>query len=1016
MRGVRWIIAVGVLAALTLLGVYRTTLAAVEPRSDPEPRDYAGAWEHRFGDSPRDEATGKLAWAIPGGDGAEWKPAPPFGSPPGRAGQRFLWLRTKLVGDAMSEPALYLLGVDQIFEAYLDGERIYQWGSFEGPEALRFLGYKPHFLPLGAGYQGKTLALRVHSDHINIGIYGRPRIGSKAALAVAAFEEDLTALGMGLLLVLLGAAVLVLFALRREERAYLYYGGFALCIGVYILSQAQMRQILVDAPLAWVHAEIGCLTVTLGFLVAYMGQLFGRGPGGLMPHLLKVHIAYAIGATLLVTAGVVPVMRVLLPLQILIVVDVVYLTATAVIGAVRGDIEARILTTGFAIAGVVAVYDVFAALEVFGRTRLTFSHLGNAVFALSLGLILARRFVRVHRRLASYSTMLQLSLASARVLEPGQHAQVALDELVRLLNAKRAMLFLGRQGSEDLELAAGRDAGGALIADPSGVDRDIVEQVKARRRPLIARGKRGGTEAAPGPAMDERRRDPGSVMAAPLLMRGELLGVLYLERDAGRRPYGEDDLEILLGLGNQVAIALATTRSARLELQTALQERRILEQGELLDAAAGMASGDLDTPIAASEGSDLVKLARALEEMRQDVRAKIRTLEARNTEIQVLNEELRRQIEQRSRRLLETFLGQSARKPEDAKPLSKGSLLGEHYLVVKPLGEGAMGVVYEVERTTDGRRLAAKVMTGEAHNASLARFAREAQILARLRHPNLIGIFDVDVTAAGILYIVMELVTGTTLLRMRWRFGDLFWALPVLRQMAEALAIVHDRGIVHRDLKPANVLVAHGPPDQPPRVKLADFGISVLVEGDDKPTSGPGEPAPAADLSPISLAEADADAATVPVLRRASPAPAAPSPSTPSKPSRPSPAPSAPAPPRRAGGEVTETGVLVGTPMYMAPELSKGSRFARSPSDIFSLGVIAYELITAEMPFDTPPVLASVRGEALVVPGGLRAKGELDPALAALFEGCLSMDPAARPTAQHIVSVLASFGVEAPAA
>jgi serine/threonine protein kinase len=496
-------------------------------------------------------------------------------------------------------------------------------------------------------------------------------------------------------------------------------------------------------------------------------------------------------------------------------------------------------------------------------------------------------------------------------------------------------------------------------------------------------------------------------MAAPLVMRGELLGVLYLERDSGRRPYGEDDLEILLGLGNQVAIALVTTRSARLELQTALQERRILEQGDLLDAAAKMASGDLDAPIVACEGSDLVKLARALEAMRQDVRAKIMTLEAKNTEIQALNEELRRQIEQRSRRLLETFLGQGARKPEDAKPLSKGSLLGEHYLVVKTLGEGAMGVVYEVERTTDSRRLAAKVMTGEAHKTALVRFAREAQILAKLRHPNLIGIFDVDVTASGILYIVMELVTGTTLLRMRWRFGDLFWALPVLRQMAEALALVHDRGIVHRDLKPANVLVAQGPPDQPPRVKVADFGISVLVEGEDSPLPDEGEIASGDDLSEVSWA--DADVATVPVLRRAPPA----APRSPSPAARPS-APRAVE--RRGAGEVTETGILVGTPMYMAPELARGSRFARSPSDIFSLGVIAYELITTEMPFDTPPVLAGVRGDELVAPQGLRAKGELDPALAALFERCLSMDPAARPSAQHIVSVLASFGVSVPEA
>src|SRR6185436_17752653 len=92
-----------------------------------------------------------------------------------------------------------------------------------------------------------------------------------------------------------------------------------------------------------------------------------------------------------------------------------------------------------------------------------------------------------------------------------------------------------------------------------------------------------------------------------------------------------------------------------------------------------------------------------------------------------------------------------------------GSLLGDAYRILRPLGEGGMGAVYEVERTTDGVHLAAKVLHERPDRIGLGRFAREAQILARLSHPNQISISDIDVTNEGMLYIVMELVTGSSL-------------------------------------------------------------------------------------------------------------------------------------------------------------------------------------------------------------------------------------------------------------
>ena len=114
-----------------------------------------------------------------------------------------------------------------------------------------------------------------------------------------------------------------------------------------------------------------------------------------------------------------------------------------------------------------------------------------------------------------------------------------------------------------------------------------------------------------------------------------------------------------------------------------------------------------------------------------------------------------------------------------------------------------MGIVYEVERLSDKRHFAAKVLASHAGRESLARFVREAQLLAHLDHPHLVTITDVDITEDRVAYIVMELVTGTTLAQQHHRFRDLDFAIPVLRQVADALSKVHAEGVVHRDLKPA---------------------------------------------------------------------------------------------------------------------------------------------------------------------------------------------------------------------
>src|ERR1041384_7904699 len=162
--------------------------------------------------------------------------------------------------------------------------------------------------------------------------------------------------------------------------------------------------------------------------------------------------------------------------------------------------------------------------------------------------------------------------------------------------------------------------------------------------------------------------------------------------------------------------------------------------------------------------------------------------------------------------------------------LGPGARLGP-YEVVAAIGAGGMGEVYRARDTRLGREVAIKVLPESFANDAdrLARFEREAQVLASLNHPNIATIHGLEERA-----LVMELVEGPTLAdRIAEGPIPIDEALPIARQIAEALEAAHERGIIHRDLKPANIKLR---PDG--TVKVLDFGLAKLVEAGEASKAG----------------------------------------------------------------------------------------------------------------------------------------------------------------------------------
>ncbi len=263
--------------------------------------------------------------------------------------------------------------------------------------------------------------------------------------------------------------------------------------------------------------------------------------------------------------------------------------------------------------------------------------------------------------------------------------------------------------------------------------------------------------------------------------------------------------------------------------------------------------------------------------------------------------------------------------------LTPGARLGP-YEIVAPLGAGGMGEVYRATDTTLRRDVAIKVLPDAmAHDSErLARFEREAQILASLNHPYIAHIHGLEQTD-GAKALVLELVEGPTLAdRISQGALPIDEALAIATQIAEAVEAAHEQGIIHRDLKPANIKVR---PDG--TVKVLDFGLAAVTQG---------------------AGAAAVDSARSPTITAA-----------------------------------TRAGVILGTAAYMSPEQAAGKPVDKR-ADIWSFGVVLYELLTGIQPFKGEDV-ADTLARVLTREPDLE---KVPPTVRRLLRRCLEKDPKKR--------------------
>ena len=268
--------------------------------------------------------------------------------------------------------------------------------------------------------------------------------------------------------------------------------------------------------------------------------------------------------------------------------------------------------------------------------------------------------------------------------------------------------------------------------------------------------------------------------------------------------------------------------------------------------------------------------------------------------------------------------------------LAPGTRLGP-FCITALVGAGGMGEVYRARDTKLDRDVAIKVIPAlfAADPARLARFEREAKVLASLSHPNIAQVPGLE-EAGGVHALVMELVPGEDLAGRIARGPIPFsQALIIARQMADALDVAHDKGIVHRDLKPANVMIT---PDEV--VKVLDFGLAKPAPGETK--------ADGLTHSPTAFDVAG-----------------------------------------------TREGVLIGTAAYMSPEQARG-RVVDKRADIWAFGCVLYEMLTGRPAFAGDTLSDTIAGIIEREPDWSALPKTTTPAVKRLLERSLQKDPKRR--------------------
>lgn len=407
--------------------------------------DLDEGWEYRWGHSPVTDE-GVPEWVL-GQDSRQWSSIGFPSNPPDRNGREHVWYRLTLPEGEWQEPVLYIYSVDLIVQVWLDGENIYQYGTFDDQGRGHFQGWPWHAIPLPKDFEGKPIYFRIFSDYTDIGLWGEVSILERPALTLFIVKNSLEALVISGFSALIALLAMIFALLQTEKKSFGSIALFSLSSAVLLLSDSQASQLVWNQPLMWDYLAAGSYYMLPVAMALLLEQWFSDHRPWPINLVWKLHLTYAVAAIGLALVGVFDLSSTFPVFDVLLLASLSTITVVVVRRFRRLRVEQQVILAAYGVFCCLLVVDMAVAHGFLPWGRVPVSW-GTLIFSLAVVMISLWHYARTQQALHRLNLSLEQQVTErtqkAEALARREQARVRLltfeNEKTRVLNDINAEL------------------------------------------------------------------------------------------------------------------------------------------------------------------------------------------------------------------------------------------------------------------------------------------------------------------------------------------------------------------------------------------------------------------------------------------------------------------------------------------------------------------------------------------------------------------------------------------------
>lgn len=360
-----------------------------------------------------------------------------------------IWMRTRLPDKHFPHPYLFIRYSATLFEVYLDNGKLYSFGSFTR-QGKRFtysktFGTPLHLIKLPDNYAGKLLYVRIFSNRPKIGLDGEVKLGSKATHVEYLLKSEILLIVIGILFLIIGVGSLVFYLTNIKKTLFLSFSLFNIANAVYTLSFVLIKNYFLPFPVFWSYLFIySSFLVLAPSLAHFLEKCFGAGYKSIIKRIWQFHLLYAVIFTVLLTIDSYFLAPLVLITSPIVAVEIIMTIIFIIAHAVRGNIQAKVLSLGLVLFLLAGISDLLHSMNVLSGTLYVFTY-GMLAFTITQIIVLMKRVNEVNKRLEYYSKELenkseQLEIKVIERTEELEREKQELQKINRMFELKNKQL------------------------------------------------------------------------------------------------------------------------------------------------------------------------------------------------------------------------------------------------------------------------------------------------------------------------------------------------------------------------------------------------------------------------------------------------------------------------------------------------------------------------------------------------------------------------------------------------